>query len=75
MSSIRPFIAEPAEFQPELVSAMGKAFDETCSALQITAEQTRECEAVAERIMDLARAGVRDPKEMLDQMLESFRGE
>ena len=72
MSSIRPFISERAEFQPELVEAMAKAFDKVCEALHINPEQNREREMIAESIMDLVRAGVRDPDALRDQAVEKF---
>lgn len=72
MSSIRPFIAERADFQPELVEVMGKVFDNVCTALHVKPEQFPEREMIAESIIDLVRAGVRDPEALRDQTMDKF---
>ena len=43
---IRPFLAQPTEFQPELVEAMSKAFEEVCLAVGIGPNETCRRNAV-----------------------------
>jgi hypothetical protein len=48
---------------------MSNAFDRVCVALKLAAEAAREREAVAVRIIELARRGERDAKRLADRVL------
>ena len=50
---------EPA-FDADATNAMGRAFEDACSTLQVAAHDTPGRLAIAARIIDLARAGVTD---------------
>ena len=58
---IRRYISDGyAAFEPEAIQAMSRALETACSALQITPAHERERRVIAERIIDLARAGLTD---------------
>jgi hypothetical protein len=62
VAAILPFLQkEEAVFGPEETQAMSVAFDEVCRALNLSETATRAREAVAIRIVELARRGERDP--------------
>lgn len=61
MGTIVQFIKDQSVFEPEATQAMSAAFDEACRALKLAEGATREREAVAVRIIELARRGERDP--------------
>ena len=56
-------------FEPEVTSAMSIAFDAACRALQLADGAAREREAVAVRIIELARRGESDPKRLCERVL------
>jgi elongation factor P hydroxylase len=60
---ITPFLKGQA-FDPELVSAMGAAFSNTCDALGLTKRTDPITTLVAEKIIELAERGLRDPTAM-----------
>ena len=57
---ITPFLRGQA-FDPELVNAMGAAFSETCGALGLTERSDPITTLVAEKIIELAERGLRNP--------------
>ena len=57
---ITPFLRGQA-FDPELVNAMGVAFSETCGALGLTERSHPITTLVAEKIIELAERGLRNP--------------
>ena len=48
-------------FEPEATQAMSAAFDAACRALNLASGAAREREALAIRIIELARLGELDP--------------
>jgi hypothetical protein len=58
-----------AAFDAEVTNAMGRAFEETCSALHIPFHDIGSRQAVASRIIDLARAGVTDAGTLRDRVV------
>jgi len=65
---ITPFLKGQA-FDPELVNAMAAAFSKTCDALGL-AERTDAITAlVAEKIIELAQRGLRNPTAMHDMAM------
>jgi hypothetical protein len=70
---IRAYL-EGFRFDPETVRLMGIAFEMALVALQRTdgiVNPTRE--AVAKKIIELAKAGERDPERLCDTALQSLR--
>ena len=53
-------------FETEAAAVLQQAFTEACIALRVFAGDRRGREAVAARIVDLARTGVRDPVALRD---------
>jgi hypothetical protein len=69
---IRRYIEDGIAFEPEAITAMSKALEDACEALQIGA-QSRDRETVATRIIDLARNGVIDAKALSDRVIAETR--
>ena len=69
MATILPFLKDRTVFEPEVTSAMSIAFDEACRALKLNNGAAREREAVAVRIIELARRGERDPTRLREHVL------
>lgn len=57
---IIPFLKGQA-FDPEVVEAMGVAFSNTCDALGLTDRADPITALVAEKIIELAQRGLRNP--------------
>lgn len=61
-----PFLNDGA-FQPNDVHAMSMALDDVCKGLNL--RDNRQREIIAERIVDLARRGIRSPTLLRDRVL------
>jgi hypothetical protein len=59
-------------YQPELIEAMRLAFHRTCEALQLTNTDDALTEIIAERIIELAKTGERDPDRLCSQALDGL---
>lgn len=57
---ITPFLKGQA-FDPELIEAMGAAFSKTCEALGLNDRTDPITTLVAEKIIELAQRGLRNP--------------
>jgi hypothetical protein len=68
-ATILPFLRDQPVFDPEATQAMSQAFDQVCTTLKLTAGAAREREAIAVRIIELARRGERDSKRLSDRVL------
>jgi hypothetical protein len=60
------------EFQPEHLQAMGRAFDETLSALNLKNRSDPIVELVARQIILLAERGERDPNRLRDLTVKAL---
>lgn len=69
MATILPFLKDEAVFSPEAAHAMSVAFEDVCRMLQLPQEAARERDAVAVRIVELARRGERDPKRLSERVV------
>ena len=67
MATIIPFLQDDA-FDPDALRAMSTALEEVCRKLQVNGDQ-RAREAMAVRIIELARRGERDPERLSDRVL------
>jgi hypothetical protein len=56
-------------FEPRAIDAMVKAYTEACILLQVFAGDERGKQAVATRVIDLARTGVIDAIALRDRVL------
>lgn len=69
----REHLQDIHSFEPDAITAMSRAFEEACVALQVFAGDTRGREAIATRIVDLARTGVTDARTLRDRVLLESR--
>lgn len=60
---ITPFLRGQA-FDPELIESMGAAFSKTCEALGLAERSDPITALVAEKIIELAERGLRNPTTM-----------
>jgi hypothetical protein len=65
---IRRYLEDHSSFEPEAIEIMSQALETACKALHINGE-IREREAVAARIIDLARSGVIDAKTLSHRVI------
>ena len=73
MPDIFPFLRNQPVFKPEVTHAMSVAFEEVCRALKLNGDaQARE--AMAVRIIALARRGEHDPEGLREQVLKEASG-
>ena len=70
---MQAYIEDSGAFDPEVVSAMSKAFADTCNALKIFAGDQRGREVVATRIIEIARSGVVDPAAIHSRVMAEAR--
>ena len=69
MPDIFPFLRNQPVFEPEVAHAMSVAFEEVCRALKLNGDaQARE--AVAVKIIALARRGEHDSKRLRERVLK-----
>lgn len=70
---ITPFLRGQA-FDPETVEAMGKAFVTTCEALGLSSNRADAAtKPVAEKIIELAQRGIKDPTAMYLAAFDEFK--
>jgi predicted GNAT family N-acyltransferase len=68
---IRPFL-QPGVFDPEVVEAMGIAFERACRQLRLAPTHDAVTETVAKVIIDLAKRGEGDPERLYRAALARF---
>ena len=68
---IRPFLAGQA-FEPEAINAMSLALERACSALSLSLVDDPATRLVAEKIIEFAQGGIRDPEILSSMALEYF---
>jgi hypothetical protein len=73
VQSMQAYIKDSGAFDPEVVSAMSKAFADTCNALKIFAGDKRGREVVANRIIEIARSGMVDPVAIKSRVVAEAR--
>ena len=61
MTSIQRFAQITQAFDPEATRVLGQAFDMACALLGRTPQPTTVREAIAKCIIEVAKAGERDP--------------
>ena len=72
MSELGLFSASPA-FDPETTHAMGLAFDQARKAIGLSDKMDGATRLLADRIIDAAAAGERDPDRLRDAAINYFR--
>jgi hypothetical protein len=68
MATILPFSKDGVVFDPKDLKAMSMALDDVCRSLGLDDGQQKE--ALAERVVELARQGIRSPTILRDRVLE-----
>jgi hypothetical protein len=69
---ITPFLRNQA-FDPETVEAMGNAFVTTCEALGLSDRTDAMTKLVAEKIIELAQRGFKNPTALHLAALQEFK--
>jgi hypothetical protein len=69
---ITPFL-DGFKFDPEAKRIMGVAFEMTCAALKYANRSDVAHEAIANRIIELARNGMLDPDRLCERVLGDLR--
>jgi hypothetical protein len=73
-ASIIPFLRDQA-FDPETVEAMGKAFVTTCEALGLSDRTDAMTTLIAEKIIELAKCGLKNPTALHFAAIKEFRSD
>lgn len=73
MPNITAYIPRTAAFGPEAVSAMGDAYERALKTFPTPPSQNVR-EAIAARIIRLAKTGERDPQKLCDSGLAALNG-
>jgi hypothetical protein len=68
MAAILPFVGDQNLFEPTDIAAMSTALDQIIERLKLRDDSDARA-VMATRIVDLARAGERDPKRLRDRVL------
>jgi hypothetical protein len=71
---IRPFL-NGARFDPETTRVMGVALEMVCVALRIGERDDEVKRTIATKIIDLAKAGERNPDRLCEKVLQDIRTE
>jgi hypothetical protein len=72
LMSIRPFL-NGHRFDQETVRILGVAFEQVCIALQIGASDDDVKQAIANKVIELAKTGERDPDLLCERVLKDVR--
>jgi hypothetical protein len=59
-------------FEPEALQNMSQAYEAVCEALELNMKEDMVTQAVAERIIEFAQRGVRDPASLTAMTLQAF---
>jgi len=70
--SVIPLLREQA-FDPEVIQAMGMAFQKVCQQLRLSDTSDAATELVATKIILFARMGERDPERLYRAVLDQFK--
>ncbi len=68
---ITPYLAHQA-FQPEDIKIMSAAFAAACDAMRLKIGDDPATRLVAEKVIELAQRGIRDPNMLRKLTLEAF---
>jgi hypothetical protein len=68
---ITPFLAHQA-FEPEIIETMSTAYVAACDALRLKVGDDLATRVVAEKVINLAQRGIRDPDVLRTMTLKEF---
>ena len=69
--TITPYLAHQA-FEPETIETMSAAFVAVCEALHLKVGDDPATRIVAEKVIELAQRGIRDPDMLRTMMLKEL---
>jgi hypothetical protein len=72
--SVIPLLREQA-FDPEVIHAMGVAYQKICEQLRLSDTSDAATELVATKIIHFARMGERDPERLCRAVLDQLKTE
>jgi hypothetical protein len=72
MAVYRLFKNEP--FEPEAIVSMTRVYTDVCQTLGLSDTDHHETNVVAEKVIEFAQRGARDPMLLRDCVLEALRG-
>lgn len=67
-------LVEPGVFAPELVTLMGKVFEDVLKTLGLVRRDDAVTQLIAHRIIELVGSGERDPERLKQLAIEAVRG-
>jgi hypothetical protein len=67
-------LLEKGAFRPETAATLGHVFEDVLKELGLVNRQDPVTELVAEKLIELANAGERDPIRLKQLTLEAFKG-
>jgi hypothetical protein len=70
---IRSLIKNDVAFSPDEVAILIAVFEETLKELELVDREDPVTQLVAKRIIELAKQGERDPKQLFDLTIKSIR--
>ena len=71
---IHPFLTDQA-FDPEVITALSLALERACDALRLSVIDDVATRLVAEKIINLAQRGIRDPDTLASMVLEDLESD
>jgi hypothetical protein len=71
--SIKQYLQNESVFKPDDIKVMSRALEDACKALNINGD-ARARDAIAIRIIELARRGEREPTKLRDQVVQEANG-
>lgn len=60
-------------FEPEAISTMSSAYADVCRTLGLSDDDQPKAQAVAEKVIEFAQRGARDPIRLRDCVLRALR--
>jgi hypothetical protein len=66
-------LLENSAFEPLHLEAMSYAFEAVCIQLRLANRSDPICDIVAEKVIELAQCGERDPARLRDRVLEAIK--
>jgi hypothetical protein len=69
------FLHESPSFAQEEIVDMAHAVDDVCKVLEIAPDDTPALKSVAERVVEHAKKGERDPAVLAERVISELRGD
>ena len=67
------FLPESPPFAPDEIADMARAVDDVCEILEIPPEDAPAMKSIAERVVEHARRGERDPSVLAERVISEMR--